>query len=136
MFNSRDYEWADITLMLGGRDMTGIRGIKFGEKAEREPYYGKGRHAQSIQTGNIAVDGELVLKQSDVLVLKKSAKNGSLLSLSLDAIVNFGDPAEGNAMETYLITGIRFLEDNKDIKQGDKFMEITIPFIALRAQLK
>ncbi len=136
MFDSRDYEWADITLMLGGRDMTGIRGVKFSEKAEREAYHGKGRHAQSIQTGNVTVDGELILKQSDVLAMKKSSRTGSLLALSLDAIVNFGDPSEGNAMETYSITGIRFLEDTKDIKQGDKYMEITLPFIALRAQLK
>lgn len=136
MFNTRDYEWADITLMLGGRDMTGIRGVQYKKSAEREAYYGKGRHAQSIQTGNVSIEGQLILKQSDYIALSNSSRSGSLLDLSLDAIVNFGNPLEGNAMETILITGIRFTEEGVDAKQGDKFMEITLPFIALNAQKK
>ena len=30
--NGREYEWADLTLILGGRDITGFRGLKYGEK--------------------------------------------------------------------------------------------------------
>lgn len=135
MFNSREYEWADITLLVGGRDIQGIRGVKFGEKAEREPMFAKGRYAHSIQTGNVSVEGEFVLTHSAVSILKRSSRGGSLLNLSVDAIVNFGDPSEGNAMQTYRIIGARFLEDVIDYKQGDKFAEITVPWVALRTEL-
>ncbi|MDM1366344.1 hypothetical protein HX017_15490 [Myroides marinus] len=130
--SGRQYEWGDITLILGNRDMTGITGIKYGKKAEREASYAKGRYAHSIQTGNISCDGEITLLQSDVIALQKSSKDGCLLSLNLDAIVNYGDPSEGDMMRTDRIIGLRFTEDIKDWKQGDKRAEITLPFIALR----
>ncbi|MDM1033824.1 hypothetical protein HXZ91_04935 [Myroides odoratimimus] len=130
--SGRQYEWGDITLILGNRDMTGITGIKYGKKAEREASYAKGRYAHSIQTGNISCDGEITLLQSDVIALQKSSKDGCLLSLNLDAIVNYGDPSQGDMMRTDRIIGLRFTEDIKDWKQGDKRAEITLPFIALR----
>lgn len=132
--SGRQYEWGDITLILGNRDMVGITGIKYGEKAEREASHAKGRYAHSIQTGNISVDGEVTLLQSEVIALQKSGKNNSILSLNLDAIVNYGDPSEGDMMRTDRIIGLRFTEDIKDWKQGDKRAEITLPFIALRVQ--
>jgi hypothetical protein len=32
MFNSREYEYADVTLVLGGKDITGIRGVNYSAK--------------------------------------------------------------------------------------------------------
>ncbi|MDM1045255.1 hypothetical protein HX004_10175 [Myroides sp. 1354] len=128
----REYEWGDISLVLGNREVVGITGIKYGEKIEREASYGKGRYAHSIQSGNIAVDGEITLLQSEVIALQKAGVNQSLLSLNLDAIVNYGNPSEGEAMRTDRIIGIRFTEDVREWKQGDKRAEITLPFLALR----
>lgn len=130
MFNSREYEWADLTLVLGGRDITGFRGIKYTEKAEKEPIFGKGRHAHSIQTGNVTVEGEITIFQSEAIALEKAGA-GSILGLNLDGVVSYGDPSTGSAMTTDRIVGISFTEAPKEIKQGDKFMEITIPFIAI-----
>jgi hypothetical protein len=132
-FNSREYEWADITLILGGRDVTGIQAVKYAEKVEREPIYAKGRDAHSIQTGNSAVTGEITMLQSEYEALVVSGK-GSVMSLSLDALVAFGNPLNGDAIIKDRIVGIRFTESAKDIKQGDKFMAITLPFVALRIQ--
>lgn len=131
MFNSRQYEWADLTLVLGGRDLTGIRGIKYTEKAEKEPLFAKGRHAHSIQAGNVTVEGEITVLQSELLALER-AGNGSILGLNLDAIAAYGNPSLGDAMVTDRIVGISFTEAPKELKQGDKNMEITLPFVALR----
>lgn len=128
----REYEWGDISLVLGNREVVGITGIKYGEKIERIASYGKGRYAHSIQSGNVAVDGEITLLQSEVIALQKLVPNQSLLSLHLDAIVNYGDPSDGEAMRTDRILGIRFTEDVREWKQGDKQAEITLPFLALR----
>ncbi len=129
-FNSREYEWADITVILGGRDLMGIRGVKYTEKIEREAIYAKGRTPHSIQSGNLSYEGEFTLLQSEVDALER-AGNGSLFSLSLNAEVSYGNPIKGDAMHTIRIEGIRFKENTKSIKQGDKMMEITLPFIAL-----
>ncbi|KIA86582.1 hypothetical protein [Flavobacterium sp. AED] len=132
-FNSRQYEWADLTLILGGRDVTGFRGIKYSEKIEREAIFAKGRDAHSIQSGNSTVEGEITLLQSEYEALVKSGK-GSVLSLSLDALVAYGNPANADPIITDRLLGIRFTESAKELKQGDKMMEITLPFIALRVQ--
>jgi len=132
-FNSREYEWADLTLILGGRDVTGIRAIKYAEKIEREAVYAKGRDAHSIQSGNSAVTGEVTMLQSEYEALVTSGK-GSIMSLSLDALVAFGNPLNLDAIVKDRIVGLRFTETSKELKQGDKFMEITLPFVALRVQ--
>ncbi|MFV8392747.1 hypothetical protein [Flavobacterium sp. LB2P6] len=132
-FNSRQYEWADLTLILGGRDVTGFRGIKYSEKIEREAIFAKGRDAHSIQSGNSTVEGEITLLQSEYEALVKSGK-GSVLSLSLDALVAYGNPLNADAIITDRLIGLRFTESSKELKQGDKMMEISLPFIALRVQ--
>lgn len=132
-FNSRQYEWADLTLILGGRDVTGFRGIKYTEKIEREAIFAKGRDAHSIQSGNSTVEGEITMLQSEYEALVKSGK-GSVLSLSLDALVAYGNPANADAIITDRLLGLRFTESSKELKQGDKMMEISLPFIALRVQ--
>jgi hypothetical protein len=130
MFNSRQYEWADLTLVLGGRDITGIRGVKYSEKAEKEALFAKGRYAHSIQTGNVAVEGEITLLQSEYEALV-IAGGGSVLGLSLDGVFGYGNPALGDTPIFDRVLGISFTEAAKELKQGDKFMEITLPFVAL-----
>ena len=133
MFNSRQYEWADLTLILGGRDIVEIRALKYAEKIEREAVYAKGRDAHSIQSGNSAITGEITMLQSAYEALVVSGR-GSVLGLSLDALAAYGNPLSLDAILKDRIVGIRFTEAAKEIKQGDKFMEITLPFVALRVQ--
>lgn len=132
-FNSREYEWADLTLILGGRDVTGIRAIKYSEKMEREPLHAKGRYAHSIQSGNSTIEGEITVLQSEYEALVTSGK-GSVMGLSLDAMAAYGNPLSADAIVKDRIVGLRFTESSKELKQGDKFMEITLPFVALRVQ--
>jgi hypothetical protein len=130
-FDSRQYEWADLTVIVGGRDLTKIRGIKYSEKIEREAVFAKGRNAHSIQSGNITVEGELMMLQSEYEALTKSG-GGSVLGLSVDAEVSYGNPPDANVTDR--IVGLRFTEAAKEFKQGDKFQEITLPFVALAVQ--
>jgi hypothetical protein len=130
MFNSREYEWADITVIAGGRDLTGLRGIKISEKVEREALYAKGRNPHAIQSGNNAFEGEIMVTQSEYLALTK-AGNGSLLNLAIDVVVGFGNPLEANAPVYKIAQGVRFTEATIDFKQGDKFTELALPFLCI-----
>lgn len=129
--NGREYEWADLTLILAGRDIARFRGLKYGEKIEREPLYAKGRYPHGIQSGNVSYEGEIVVLRSEYDALVE-AGGGSILGLCLDGLASYGNPSQGNNMITDRIESLRFTEAVKDIKQGDKFQEITLPFIALK----
>lgn len=131
-FDSREYEFADLTLVLGGKDITGFRGIKYDSKQEKEAVYGKGNQPLKIQKGNISYSGELTVLQSELETLIANSTNKSILSLQLDAVVAYGNPANGDVLITDVLQGIQFTEENKEFKQGDKFGEIKLPFIFLR----
>lgn len=136
MFNSREYEWADLTFLLGGKDLTGFRGIKYSVKQEKEVVYGKGNMPIAIQKGNKSIEGEITILQSELETMRLQSGTKSILDLQLDAVACYGNPANGDVLVTDVIQGIQFTEEPKELKQGDKFMEITLPFIALRVTKK
>ena len=129
-FNSREYEWSDVTVVLGNRDITGIRAIKYEESEEVEALFAKGKHAHSIQGGNRAVSGEINLLQSEYEALVTAGK-GSVLNLrGLSVVVAYGDGTSGMPI-TDIVEGIRFSRAAKEFTQGQKFMEVTLPFLAV-----
>jgi hypothetical protein len=130
MFDSRQYEFADISVELGGKVITGLRAIKYTTKQEKELVYGKGNQPLSIQKGNIGYEGEVSLLQSELETLRKVG-GGSVIKLHLDAVVAYGNPSNGDTLIVDKVLGLEFTEDAKEIKQGEKFMEIKLPFIAL-----
>ncbi|MFZ4548115.1 MAG: hypothetical protein ACOYN4_11800 [Bacteroidales bacterium] len=132
-FDSRQYEFNDLTLEMGGRIVTGFRGVKYSTKQEKELLYGKGNEPLSIQKGNISYEGEVTVLQSELETLRQLG-GGSVLGLSLNATVCYGNPANGDMLIIDKIRGLQFTEDGKEMKQGDKNMEITLPFICLRIE--
>lgn len=130
MFNSREYEWADISVILGGRDLTGIRAIKVKRKRELEEVYAKGREPRAIQSGNNSYEGEIEILQSDFNAIEDAA-GGNILNVNVDILVNYGNPLNGDVIRTMKISGVRFGEAENAGKQGEKFMPVTLPFKAL-----
>lgn len=135
MFDSRQYEWADITVFGGNRDITGIRAVKYVIKQEKELLHAKGNKPMSIQKGNITNEGELGLLQSELEALEV-AGGGSILNLELTVVINYGNPSKGDMIKTDVLRGVQFTEDPRDMKQGDKFMDVTLPFIFLEKKPK
>lgn len=131
MFDTREYEFADITCLAGGVDITGLRGIKITAKQEKEAVYGKGNKPRSIQKKNKSYEIELTALQSSVETIAASTKTGSVLDVQLDFIVSFGNPSKGDVLMTKFVRGVQFTEEPMEFKQGDAFAEITLPGIAL-----
>jgi hypothetical protein len=130
MFNSREYEWADITVIVGGADLLTIRAVKFKKKREKEAVYAKGRQPYAIQSGNDSYEGEIEILKSGYDALEDAA-GGNILDLKADMLVSYGNPANGDVIRTKRITGVSFSESEEAAKQGDKFMPVTLPFMAL-----
>lgn len=136
MFDSREYEWGDFALFLGVRDITKIRGVQYTESMEKEALYAKGRYGHSIQRGNHAVAGQIILTQSELIALEEAAPNRNILNLNLTGVFSYGGNPEGGAgiIRNDRVLSIEFTEVPKELNQNDKFMEITLPFIALRVE--
>ena len=128
MVNTREYEWSDVTVVLAGRLVTGLRGVKYSAKQEKELLHAKGNKPHSIQRGNKTYDGEITLLQSEYEALKK-ASGGDILDASMDIVAAYGNPSAGDVITTDVLVGVEFTEDNTEWKQGDKFQEKTLPFL-------
>lgn len=131
MFNSREYEFADLTVVTGGKDIVGLRGLKYSAKQEKEVVYGKGNEPIAVQKGNKSYEGELTILASELETLRLNG-GGTILDLQIDIVACYGNPLKGDMMITDILQGVQFTEEPKDYKQGDKFAEITLPFIFLR----
>lgn len=138
IINGREYQWSDVSLVLGGKDVTGVQSIKYSEEQEKETIYGKGNKPVSVQCGNKSYKGEISVLQSELESLHIAAKaatgSSSIMGLSLDAVVCYGNPAAGDVMITDRIFGIQFTMDEKSLNQGDRNMTVNLPFIALDIQ--
>lgn len=130
MVNTREYEWADITVVLAGRPVTGLRGVKYSAKQEKELLFAKGNKPYSVQRGNKSYEGEVTLLQSEYEALKQAC-GGDILDASMDMVVSYGNPSAGDTITTDMLIGVEFTEDPTEWKQGDKFEEKSMPFICL-----
>lgn len=130
MTNTREYEWADVNVVVAGRVVTGLRGIKYGSKQEKELVHAKGNKPHSIQRGNKTYDGELTLLQSEYEALR-TACGGDVLDGSFDIVVSYGNPTKGDTITTDVLVGVEITEDGTEWKQGDKFQEKSLPFLYL-----
>ena len=128
MVNTREYEWSDVTVVMAGRNVTGLRGVKYSAKQEKELLHAKGNKPHSIQRGNKTYDGEITLLQSEYEALKQAC-GGDILDASLDIVAADGNPTAGDVITTDVLVGVEFTEDNTEWKQGDKFQEKTLPFL-------
>lgn len=128
MVNTREYEWSDVAIVMAGRMVTGLRGVKYSAKQEKELLHAKGNKPHSIQRGNKTYEGEITLLQSEYEALKQAC-GGDILDASMDIVAAYGNPTAGDVITTDILVGVEFTEDNTEWKQGDKFQEKTLPFL-------
>jgi|WetSurMetagenome_2_1015567.scaffolds.fasta_scaffold02807_12 hypothetical protein len=132
MFNSKEYEWNNVEVVMLGKVVTGIRGVTYKESQEKEPVYGRGNKPRAIQAGNKTYEGKISLLQSELEALQDAAGVGaSILDISSFDVTVAYVPKTGGAVVVDIIKNVEFTEVEKGMKQGDKFMEIELPIVAL-----
>ena len=102
MFNTREYEWSDVTVVLAGQDVIGLRGISYSSAQEKEALYAKGNKPHGIQSGNKAYTGSIRLLQSELealtmrwssrLTLSRAARSLSSLVAAMSALLGVRSP--------------------------------------------
>lgn len=128
--DTREYEWADVTVVMAGRDVTGIRGVSYTSGQEKEALYAKGNKPHGIQRGNKSYTGSIRLLQSEYEALNAAA-GGDALDVSFNIIVSYGNPSKGDVISTDLLVGAEITSKPKSMNQNDKFMEIELPLTML-----
>lgn len=133
-FSSRQYEWADVTVIIGGKPITGINSVSYKASQEKTAIYGKGNQPISIQRGNISYEGSVKLYQSELETLAAAGGKNGILGLEVDIVVSYGNPSNGDLVRTDILKGVQFTEEPREMTQTDSYMESELPIIFLRLQ--
>ncbi|MCD8030077.1 MAG: hypothetical protein LUF85_04410 [Bacteroides sp.] len=131
-FNSNEYAWVDVRVALLGREVTGLRGIEYKVKHQKEALYATGKKARSIQKGKKEYEGTITLLQSELIALDRAAQEKNyedITDIDFDVVVTY--ISEDNVVTTDKIVNASITEIPRGIKEGDLQQEIALTFIAL-----
>lgn len=134
-FSSKQYAWADVTLVVGGRILQGATEVEYTEKQDKEPLYGRGNKPHGIVRGNKSYEGKISVWQSELEAMIHTTPNKSVLDLTFDVVVAYV-PLDGGPMVTDVLVGCEITETKKAMKQGDKNMIVELPMVFLDIKLQ
>jgi hypothetical protein len=133
MFNSAEYSWSDVELVLLGRKISGARGVKFKTSQEKEVIRASGNEPKGFGYGDKNYEGELTVLQSEAEALLEAAGKGNdITDIHGANIVCAFVPKSGGAIKTHIVEYVEFMDFEIGLKTGDKFAEVALPFKALK----
>ena len=130
-FNSKEFAWVDVNVVLLGRPVSGLRGIEYKSKRTKEALYATGRKARGIQMGRKEYEGTITVLQSELIAMNAAAKQAGyddITDLEFDIIVSY--ISESGVVQTEKVIGASITEAPNSIKEGDLYSEHALPFIA------
>ena len=136
MFNSEEYAWKDLTIVMAGKPVTGIQAVKYAVERSAEYNYGAGDNPHSIQKGNKSYPGEIALNQSEVEALILSCKAKGVddpTDISFDIVANYSKSIT-SAQVTDILRSCTITKLEKGWNQGDSKMVITLPIMILKVE--
>ena len=131
-FNSVEYAWKDIEVVLLGRPLVRILEVEYTVETEQKVLYGRGKKGLGIQSMNESVSGSITIGQSELEAMtakvNEVAPGAKLTDFVLD--LNIGYLAGTDIIRDRVVS-LKFSQIPKSMKQGDADMEVKLPFQAL-----
>lgn len=129
-----EYQWKDLSINILGRTIEGVVDYKKKLSVKKERIYGRGSRPLGITSGNEEVSGSITLHQSELQAMVAAVKAGApgreLTDVSFDIVHTYENAQLG--ITTDIIVGAQITEFEEGMAQGDPFMKVTLPYIALR----
>jgi hypothetical protein len=130
MFDTDEYAWADVQVVMLGRPVIGIRGFRYKVSRTKTNIYAKGSKPVARTRGNKEFEGELVLLQSELEAMQKGLKKGQdITDMKPFDVVYAYAPEDSTDITTDIAKAVEFLEVEKGMAQNDPNMELTLPVI-------
>ena len=130
-FNTKEYAWIDVNVVLLGKPVAGLRGIEYKSKRSKEALFATGKKARGIQLGKKEYEGTITVLQSELIAMQAAAKNAGyddITDLEFDIIVSY--ISESGVVQTDKVVNASVTEAPNSIKEGDLYSEHALPFIA------
>ncbi|MCD6011641.1 MAG: hypothetical protein K0Q79_1503 [Flavipsychrobacter sp.] len=133
-FDSKDVEWSDLSIFVGGSQLTKIRSVKYGVKTTKTHLYAEGDSPISIQSGNRQPQGSIKVLKTAIDALNAAALSAGgrdITGLVFDIVIVW--KAQGTRpLQTDTLVGCQVSDFQKSIDQGSDKMEVELPFLFLQ----
>ena len=133
-FDSKECEWADMTVIFAGATLTKIRGLKYKAAKDKQLLHAAGDEPISIQSGNRTYEGQIkVLKSAldDMNRAAIAAGGSDVLDMQFDIVVTY--KAQGaRQLQIDTLQGVEIKDFEKGWDQGAKNMDVTLPVIFMK----
>jgi hypothetical protein len=130
-FNSEEYGFKDLNVVMLGRPIIGLRGVRFKVKRDKGNVHGAGTEPIARTRGNKDYEGSIKILMSELVALFQSQGN-SVNDVTdirpFDIIVAFA-PEVGDVITTFILKYVEFTECEVNVNQGDQQIEIDLPII-------
>ncbi|GAA5096916.1 hypothetical protein GCM10023210_31300 [Chryseobacterium ginsengisoli] len=130
-FSSSQYSWAEVSVSMGGRIVTGCTNVEYTVKQTKSVLKGRGNEGHKILRGDKECEGKLIIWQSELEAMTEDAKNKDILALNFDLVVSYV-PEDGGQTVTDILESCEFTEVKKGMSQGDTNMLCELPIIFLK----
>lgn len=131
-FNSLEYAWKDIEVVLLGRPLVRITNVQYTTDATKTKIYGRGKKALGIQHGNESVSGSITVGQSELEAMTRAVQavkpGAKITDFSFDLSVGY---IVTSKIVRDRIVGCSFTSVPKGMAQGDAASEHQLSFEAL-----
>jgi hypothetical protein len=128
--SSKQYNWNDISINWRGRILEGVTEVEIEFDREKSILRGRGDKGHGILYGNQDVKGKIKIWQSELETMIALAPDGDITKEEFDIVWAYA-PGPGKTAIVDIISTASISNYKKSMKQGDKNMEVELPFIAL-----
>lgn len=129
-FNSEEYGFVDLQVLMLGRPIVGLRGIRYKEMQEKKNTHGSGRKPIARTRGAIDYEGSVKILLSELRALLQSQGNGaSIVGIKPFDVVATYAPKVGDVITTDRLAYVEFTECEVKVDQGDTEVVIELPII-------
>ena len=131
-FNSEEYGFIDIQVVMLGRPIIGLRGIRYKEMQEKSNVHGAGAKPIARARGQKNYEGTVRVLFSELRALLQSAGNPVRMGITgirpFDIMVVYA-PDVSSVISSDRLVYCEFLECEVDWNNGDQFAEIELPIV-------
>lgn len=136
-FSTNDCAWSQITFILLGRKLTGLRGFEIKKTVEKEHIYASGNEPVDIQDGNKKYEGNIKVLKHEVDKMNDAALVAGFTDITEvphTLMLLTVEYKKTISSERRLITvpGVAITELGIAMEQNAKMGEVTLPFLAMR----
>ena len=122
LINGKAYSWASITAILAGATMVGIVAISYDDETEKENGYGAGQLPIDRGEGNYKAQSSITIRASENEALIEKAPNGRIQDMGVfDVTVQY---LVGTVRKKHVLRNCEFTGNKRDVKQGDKIIDV------------